>query len=159
MERIWIYQANRQLSEQESIHLLEKMDHFTMQWTAHGKQLVAQALLRYNQFLVIRVNEGLVKATGCSIDKSTEMLKQVQQELGLDFFDRMQIAYRDQDDIKTVSRAGFEKLIEEGKVTENTIVFNNMVSTGEELAKHWEIPIEGQLACSSFCHLISKEFY
>ena len=142
MERIWIYQANRTLNTEEAELLLQKMDKFTEQWTAHGKQLAAQALLRYNQFLIIRVNEGLVKATGCSIDKSTDTLKQVQQELGLDFFDRMQIAYRDDGVIKTVSRLEFEKLIEKGKVNENTIVFNNMVGNSQELETNWEVPFK-----------------
>jgi hypothetical protein len=118
------------------------MDKFTEQWTAHGKQLAAQALLKYNQFLIIRVNEALAKATGCSIDKSTDTLKQVQQELGLDFFDRMQIAYRDSEGIKTVSRPEFEKLLESGKVDENTIVFNNMVGNSRELESNWEIPLK-----------------
>ena len=142
MERIWIYQANRKLTEQETEHLLKRMDQFTTQWTAHGKQLVAQALVRYDQFLIIRVNEGLVKATGCSIDKSTDLLKEVQKELNINLFDRLQIAYRDGDDIKTVSRADFEKLADEGAVTKDTIVFNNMASTGEELANKWEVPMK-----------------
>lgn len=142
MERIWIYQANRVLNIEEAKTLLEKMDKFTEQWTAHGKQLAAQALLKYNQFLIIRVNEALTKATGCSIDKSTDTLKQVQQELGLDFFDRMQIAYRDSEGIKTVSRPEFEKLLESGKVDENTIVFNNMVGNSRELESNWEIPLK-----------------
>jgi hypothetical protein len=142
MERIWIYQANRKLNAEEAETLLREMDKFTEHWTAHGKQLAAQALLRYNQFLIIRFNEGLVKATGCSIDKSTDTLKQVQKELGLDFFDRMLIAYRDAEGIKTVSRTEFEKLIESGKVNENTIVFNNMVASSQELETNWEIPFK-----------------
>lgn len=142
MERIWIYQANRTLNAEEAELLLEKMDKFTEQWTAHGKQLAAQALLRYNQFLIVRVNEALAKATGCSIDKSTDTLKQVQQELGLDFFDRTQIAYRDADGVKTVSRLSFEKLIESGVVDENTIVFNNMVGNSQELETNWEVPLK-----------------
>lgn len=142
MERIWIYQAERKLNNDEATYLLEKMDQFATDWTAHGKQLVAQALLRYNQFLIIRVDEGMVKATGCSIDKSTTILKQVQQELGVDFFNRMLIAYRDQEGIKTVSREAFETLIESGAVTEDTIVFNNMVDTGEGLESRWEVPLK-----------------
>lgn len=142
MERIWIYQAERKLTNEEATYLLEKMDQFARDWTAHGKQLVAQALLRYNQFLVIRVDEGLVKATGCSIDKSTTLIKQLQDELGLDFFNRMLIAYRDQEGIKTVSRESFEKLIESGLVTEDTIVFNNMVDTGAGLENSWEVPLK-----------------
>lgn len=139
MERIWIYQANRKLDADESKYLLEKMDKFTEQWTAHGRQLAAQALLRYNQFLIIRVNEALVRATGCSIDKSTEALKRIQEELGIDFFDRMSIAYREGEEIKTVSRNEFEKLIQNGAINRETIVFNNMVENGKDLELSWEV--------------------
>lgn len=142
MERVWIYQANRQLSNAETETVLKKMEQFTLQWRAHGKQLAALALMRYNQFLILRVNEGLVKATGCSIDMSTYILQDIQKELGIDFFDRLQIAYRDEEEIKVVSKPGFEKLIEEGVVDENTIVFNNMVDNGNDLETKWEVALK-----------------
>lgn len=142
MERVWIYQANRKLSETEAELVLKKMEAFTLQWRAHGKQLVAQAALRYNQFLILRVNEGLVQATGCSIDKSTYLLKDIQEELGIDFFDRLQIAYRKGDEIAVASKREFEQLIQDGLVNENTIVFNNMVDNGADLETKWEVPLK-----------------
>lgn len=142
MERIWIYQGERKLTDQEAETLLTKMSDFAAEWTAHGKDLAARVELRYNQFLIIYVNEAFAQATGCSIDKSTNTLKQVQQEIGVDFFDRMKITYQDGVDIKTVSRSGFEKLIENGDVNEDTIVFNNMVANAEELERKWEIPLK-----------------
>ena len=36
----------------------------------------------------------------------------------------------------------FEKLIAEGKVTDHTVVFNNMVTTLAELNVNWEVPMK-----------------
>src|SRR3546814_118098 len=142
MKRIWIYQSSRRLNEEESKRLMTKMEEFTAQWKAHGKQLTAEALLKYNQFLILCIDEGMARATGCSIDKSVHLLQEIQEELNVDFFDRMNIAYRDADGIKVVPKKEFERLMEIGEVNENTIVFNNTVNTYEEFETLWEVPLK-----------------
>lgn len=142
MERIWIYQSNRELTEQESQWLTTKLSDFTRQWAAHGKQLAARAEVRFNRFIILFLNEAMEAASGCSIDSSVRFLKDIEEELSIDLFDRMQIAYRKGDAIEAVSRSEFEKLIDSGEVTENTIVFNNTVANSEELASNWEVPMK-----------------
>src|SRR5690606_2752267 len=140
MERIWIYQSSRELSAQEATLILKRLEEFTEGWKAHGKQLAARAEIRHNRFVIIFLNEQVAAATGCSIDKSVHLLKAIEQELGIDLFDRMRIAYRKGDSIVDVSRAGFEQAIEAGEVDENTIVFDNTVQTSGELDTRWEVP-------------------
>jgi len=142
MERIWIYQSNRELTEQESQWVANKLSDFTRQWAAHGKQLAARAEVRFNRFIILFLNEAMEAASGCSIDSSVRFLKDIEKELSIDLFDRMQIAYRKGDAIEAVSRSEFEKLIDSGEVTENTIVFNNTVANSEELASNWEVPMK-----------------
>src|SRR5690606_24174094 len=142
MERIWIYQSNRELTEQESQWVANKLSDFTRQWAAHGKQLAARAEVRFNRFIILFLNEAMEAASGCSIDSSVRFLKDIEKELSIDLFDRMQIAYRKGDAIEAVPRSEFEKLIDSGEVTENTIVFNNTVANSEELASNWEVPMK-----------------
>lgn len=142
MERIWIYQSNRALTAEEGKDLLARMETFAGQWKAHGKSLSAGIRLQYDRFLIIRVDEEVAQATGCSIDKSVHLLKDIQQDLGVDFFDRMQIAYRDSEGIQAVSRQEFEKLVEQGEVNENTIVFNNMITAADDFSTQWEVPLK-----------------
>jgi hypothetical protein len=140
MERIWIYQSSRELTADEAILILKRLEEFTEGWKAHGKQLAARAEIRHNRFVIIFLNEQVAAATGCSIDKSVHLLKAIEKELGIDLFDRMRIAYRKGDSIVDVSRAGFEQAIEAGEVDENTIVFDNTVQTSGELDTRWEVP-------------------
>lgn len=141
MERIWIYQADRELTEGEKEHILDKLSGFTSQWKAHGKALAAKAEIRYNRFVVIMVDDSVAPPTGCSIDKSVHLLKEIESELGITLFDRMQVAYRDNEDIKAVPRMEFERLVATGEVTDETVVFNNLVASYSELETGWEVPL------------------
>jgi hypothetical protein len=141
MERIWIYQADRELTEGEKEHILDKLSGFTSQWKAHGKALAAKAEIRYNRFVVIMVDDSVAPPTGCSIDKSVHLLKEIESELGITLFDRMQVAYRDNEDIKAVPRTEFERLVATGEVTDETVVFNNLVASYSELETKWEVPL------------------
>jgi len=142
MERIWIYQSDRSLTDTESKHILAKLEGFTSQWRAHGKSLAAKAEIRYHRFMIIMVDDRVAPPTGCSIDKSVHLLKEIEQELGITLFDRMQIAYRDYEGIRVVAREEFEKLLAHGDVTDETIVFNNLITSYPELETHWEVPMK-----------------
>ncbi|SEM14350.1 hypothetical protein SAMN05216436_10240 [bacterium A37T11] len=143
MERVWIYQSDRQLTTTEEERILEVLDDFTGQWKAHGKRLSAWAEVRYGYFVIITVDEAVATPTGCSIDKSVHLLKDLEGELKITLFDRMQIAYKKEGgEVIVVSRTVFEQLLAEGVISTETIVFNNLVQNRDELASNWEIPLK-----------------
>ncbi len=138
--RIWIYQSNRFLNEQEVSDITKLSKDFTSQWAAHGQPLTAGAEIRHNLFLILSVDEASVTATGCSIDSSVRLIIDIEQKHNISLFDRFAIAYRDDGELKVCSREEFEHLIEEGRVTASTPVFNNMVQTYADLESRWEVP-------------------
>jgi hypothetical protein len=140
--RIWIYQANRILSPEEQLQIQQKLNAFTSQWQAHGHALAAQGEIRHRQFIILSVDEEVAGATGCSIDKSVYLMKEIENEFHLDLFDRFRIAYRSGDNVINCSREEFEKLLSQGELNADTRVFNNMVSTRKELETSWEIPVK-----------------
>jgi hypothetical protein len=140
--RVWIYQSDRGLNASESQQIQELLNDFTSQWLAHGNQLAAKGEVRYNRFLILMVDESKAGATGCSIDKSVGLMKQIEAQFRVNLFDRFNIAYRDGERIISCGKQEFEKLISVGKVHENTIVFNNLVQTVAELKHQWEVPFK-----------------
>ncbi len=138
--RVWVYQANRNLAPEELNAIQERLDAFTASWEAHGKVLKAAAAIQYNRFIIFMVDEAQASVTGCSIDKSVAVLKTIEQEFNLSLFDRMQIAYRDENGIQVCSKPAFETLIAKGLVTEDTVVFNNLAQTYGALKTTWEVP-------------------
>ena len=138
--RVWIYQADRNLAPDELNAIQERLDAFTASWEAHGKVLKASATIQYNRFIIFMVDEVQASVTGCSIDKSVAVLKTIEQEFYLNLFDRMQLAYRDEHGIQVCSKTAFESLIATGLVTEDTVVFNNLVQNYAAMQNEWEIP-------------------
>ncbi|MBC7744635.1 MAG: ABC transporter ATPase [Flavobacterium sp.] len=152
--RVWIYQSDRILQPIEVTQIQDKLNSFTSQWLAHGHELVAAAEIRYNQFIVLSVDEEKVGATGCSIDKSVKLMKDLELEFSINLFDRFSLAYRDGEVVQTVNRDEFEKLLKAEVITSETIVFNNLVSTRKELNNSWEVPLKNTWHAQVFGSLI-----
>lgn len=159
MERIWIYQADRLLTDIEAKYVLDKLEGFTSQWKAHGKSLAAKAEIRHNRFVIVMVDDHVAPPTGCSIDKSVHLLKEIEAETGVNLFDRTQVAYRDGEQIKAVSRAEFERLVATGEVTDQTIVFNNLIASYPELESHWEVPLKESWHAKVFFNFPPESYY
>jgi hypothetical protein len=140
--RVWVYQSNKALTDAEVKLIQEEGGRFLTDWNAHGAALRASFEVLYNRFVVIGVDEKQALASGCSIDKSVHFIKSLEQKFNLNFFDRMQVAYKNEGQILACSLSEFEKLAEQKKVNENTIVFNNMVSNKSSFEKEWEVPLK-----------------
>jgi hypothetical protein len=86
--RVWVYQANRPFSASETQAIENYLTPALTQWAAHGAGLNASFEIRFQQVIVIAVDETINAASGCSIDASTRWFKEMGAELNIDFFDR-----------------------------------------------------------------------
>jgi hypothetical protein len=154
--RVWIYQSDKELTDKQASELLEVLNKFTAEWTAHNHQLKAKAEIRYNRFIILVVDESQAGASGCSIDKSVNFLKRIGQEFCINLFDRFNFAYRDGERVLSAPRHQFEELLKEGKIGNNTIVFNNLIHNLGDLATKWEVPFKDSWHPQLFGDLISR---
>ena len=139
--RVWIYQSNRKFTTQEVEFITEKAILFTNQWTKHGSDLQGSFVIKYNQFLILAVDEGFNNVSGCSIDSSVRFVKELEKFMGVDMMNKMNISFKDDDHINIVTMSDFKEFIKSNKITSETIVFNNMISTKEELETQWEVSV------------------
>jgi hypothetical protein len=86
--RVWVYQANRPFSATETQAIQDYLLPSLTQWAAHGAGLNASFEIRFQQVIVIAVDETVNAASGCSIDASTRWFKEMGASLAIDFFDR-----------------------------------------------------------------------
>ena len=138
--RVWIYQSEREFTLKEIELISVKTEDFINQWTRHGDDLKGSFTIKYNQFLVLAVDESFNNVSGCSIDSSVRFIKGLENDLQLDLMDKMNITFKDNENINLVKLSDFQKFAKEQKVTSETIVFNNMVDTKEGFENNWEIP-------------------
>ena len=151
--RVWVYQSNREFTTSEVAEIQEKLDAFTAQWQAHGQQLKAKAEIIHNFFIVITVDERASNVTGCSIDASVRILKEIEEQYNLDLFNRFNMAYIADGKVVTLNKEDFETLVSIKKITPDTIVFNNTVQTLEEFETKWQVPFAQSWHNTVFSHL------
>jgi hypothetical protein len=154
--RVWIYQSDRELYDAEVKQLHEILNKFASEWTAHNHQLKAKAEIRYNRFLILIVDESQAGASGCSIDKSVNFIKRLEQEFGINLLDRFNLAYRQGEKVLSAPRDEFEDLLRSGKISSNTIVYNNLVQNLEQLETKWEVPFKESWHNQLFGNLVTN---
>lgn len=138
--RVWIYQADREFTQEEIELISAKALLFIDNWTRHGDDLKGSFTIKYSQFLVLAVDEGFNNVSGCSIDSSVHFVQEIEKELNIDLMDKMNISFKDGENINIVKLSDFKKFVEDKKITSNTIVFNNMINTKEDFETKWEVP-------------------
>lgn len=139
--RVWIYQANRPFSESEVAELRQALERFTTQWVSHNQQLRAFGAVFHKQFIVLMVDESQAGASGCSIDKSVYFIKQIENAYQVSLFDRMTFTYKDGNEIRSAHRDDFARLFNEGKINDETLVFDNLVKTKKDFDEAWLKPL------------------
>lgn len=123
--RVWVYKADRFLTEAETQQAEQRALAFTAQWAAHGKALTATAFVQDKLWLVFAVDESKEGASGCSIDKVFRLVQELEQDLHVRFTDRLLLAWEKDGNIQLTP---LSELAAAG-VTADTPVFDDTVQT------------------------------
>lgn len=141
--KVWIYQAERNLEEEEINIIDTALTDFVKDWAAHGQNLKAYGRIYHERFIVLVVDETQAGASGCSIDSSVHFVQDLGKVLEIDFFKRTQIVYvGEEGQMHDFELAKLNDLWQEGKLDESTKVFNNLVKTKAALETEWLVPIK-----------------
>lgn len=136
--RVWVYQSDKKFSDEEVAKIEQLLVDFIGNWATHGTALKASGAVLYNRFIIIMADEASVKASGCSIDKSVAFIKQLEKELQCDFFNRLLVAYKDNETVNTFHFSEKENLISKGEISNDTLIFNNLVQNKAEFFANWQ---------------------
>ena len=150
--KIWIYQAERALSVEEISKIGPLFQCFCSNWTAHNNQLKASFEFIQNRFIVLAVDESLNTASGCSIDKSVAFLKSISEMLGISLFERMQMAYKGNEGLKTIHYSDIQKAFEEGLINEETQFYDSNIQTLGEYRNGFAGPLKNHWLFSKISH-------
>jgi len=140
--RIWIYQANRAFNSREVSIISNELSAFTDGWAAHGVPLRSSFEIRFNQFVILAADENVQEASGCSIDDSVRKVKELEQKIGVDLFDRKCIAFLKNKDVITLPMNDLKGEYDKGVWHGGTLVFNNVITRKGELNTGWLIAAE-----------------
>jgi hypothetical protein len=139
--RIWVYAADRNLSVSEAAEIQQAIRLFTSSWTAHDIPLEAGGEILFNQLVLFAVNEQTHPISGCGIDKSVKIIKDLGEKLNLNFFNRMQVLVLKGDTLETHTKASLQAAISNGSLDQDTLVFNPLVQTKGEFEEKGFVPL------------------
>ncbi|MFC2127083.1 ABC transporter ATPase, partial [Bacteroidota bacterium] len=66
--------------------------------------------------------------------------KSIEEAFSVDLMNKLNVTFKDGTNINLVTLSDFQNYAKEGKITSETIVFNNMIQTKEEVDTKWEVP-------------------
>lgn len=121
--RVWIYKADRFLTDDEAQGIQQKVDEFIPTWAAHGKKLYAEAKVIDNLWIVIAADESREGASGCSIDKIFRLVADLEKEYACSFTNRLILAYQSEGQIKLAPLTQIKEL----GINADTLIYDDTV--------------------------------
>ena len=134
--RVWVYQANRPLVSAEIEQISSFLTNEMNAWAAHGAPLNASFEIRFNQVVIVAVNEDVNQASGCSIDASTRWFKSLGELLQIDFFDR-QIASIQGERISLIPITAIKDFILRADLSEEDFIIPPQTSDLGQYRNQW----------------------
>ena len=139
--RVWIYQSNRLFSIQEALQLETLLNDFVENWQSHGIPVKGYGNLLFGQFIVLMADETATGVSGCSTDSSVRLIKNIEEKYDVQLFNRQLLAFFIKDKVQLLPLSQLSYAFENNYVTGDTIYFNNLVQTKDELLHKWLIPV------------------
>ena len=140
--RVWIYQASRLFTLSEALAIEELLEAFASSWKSHGTPVKGYANLFFGQFVILMADESATGVSGCSTDSSVRLIKQIEQQYGVNMFDRTTLAFVIKEKLQLLPMNQLKYAFEQNFINADTLYFNNLVLTKEELESKWIIPVK-----------------
>lgn len=140
--RVWVYQSSRLFSMGEAFELETILNDFTANWLSHGTPVKGYANLLFGQFIIFMADETATGVSGCSTDSSVRIIKEIETRFKVNMFDRQQLAFVVKDKVQILPLSQFSYALENNFITPDTLYFNNLVATKQEMMNNWLIPVK-----------------
>lgn len=140
--RVWIYQSSRLFSIGEALEIEELLHDFTNNWQSHGDEVKGYGNLLFGQFIVLMADETQAGVSGCSTDSSVRLIKAIEERFKVSMFDRQNLAFIVKDKIQLLPLSQLKYAVENNFLDAETIYFNNLVQTKDELINKWMMPLK-----------------
>ena len=135
--KVWIYQADRFFTTEEAALAEKKLNQFVENWQSHGQPVKAAGKLLHNLFIVLAADEDYNAPGGCSIDSSVHFTKTLEQEFGINLFNRSTLALFSNERISLIPLTDIKEAINKGLITKETLFFNNLTPNLASFQNHW----------------------
>ncbi len=140
--KVWIYQSNRLFSLSEALQLEDMLAEFSANWQSHGDKVKGHANLFFGQFIILMADESATGVSGCSTDGSVRLIKEIEKLFKVNMFDRQLLAFIAKEKVQLLPMSQLKYALDNQFINTESIYFNNLVLTKDELENNWMIPLK-----------------
>ena len=140
--RVWIYQSSRAFIDKEEREVNEQLQQFYTQWQSHGALVIGWSRLQNKQNNKNIADETEVMVGGCSTDSSVRVIKSLERQYDVNFFDRMMLTFLVKNKAEMLPFNQVQYALDKGYINKDTLLFNNLVANKKELLEKWLVPLE-----------------
>ena len=139
--RVWVYQSTRPFTDEQAKEIDEQILQFTEQWQVHGKPAKGWGKLLFNRFVVMMADERVEPISGCSTDGMVRVIKSIERQYSCNLFDRLSITFLVKGQAEVLPMGQVQYALEKGYINADTLLFNNLVNSKQEMIDHWLQPL------------------
>jgi len=140
--QVWIYPSSRKFYPQEIEEIEKKLVDFTSNWKAENADFKCSFQLLHNRFIILIADSITTELSMHDIDKSVAFIIQLQTSYDVQLLDKMNVCFKQGEYVQYKELKDFKKLVKNKAVNAKTIIFDNLITTKEDLENYWELPIE-----------------
>ena len=137
-----IFPASRSINHEEKLDIFMKIKDFLTSWKAHGNPLQFNVCIEYEQFIIIRVDENIEPASGCSLDALNNFIRKIEQKYQLGLFNRMKALFLENNTLKTLKLRDFRAALKNKELRSDILVFDFSSNNEEEFSKRFLLPLK-----------------
>ena len=140
--KVWIYACQTPFTDEQISIISNELGLFTDAWQAHGVELKASYEIKHNHFIVIGVDESHHAPSGCSIDKSVQVIKSIESQLRIDLMNRLVVYVLQNNSVKTYAAGKLSSAIQDGSLHADSQVFDNTITSFSNYRNEWLKPAQ-----------------
>ena len=140
--KVWVYQSSRLFLINELLEIEDILKDFVTKWLSHGEAVKGSVNVFFGRFIVFMADESQTQVGGCSTDSSVRLIKELEKKYNTDFFNRQLLSFYKNDKVEQIPLSQFTYAFTNGIINEDSIFFDNTVSTKADLLARWMTPVK-----------------
>lgn len=138
--KVFLYPSNKKFFPELLENIQTKVNDFVSTWS-ENHDIEAGFEIKYQRFIIIVINNNKPITTSI-IDELVTFIFKLQLDHEIELLDKLNVCFKQGEYVQYKDVKEFKKLIKNKSVNQNTIVFDNLINTKEELDDSWELPAE-----------------
>lgn len=139
--KIWIFPSSRKFYEQEITGLNERIENFLVQLSEENNDIDCAFELKYDRFIILTVDDTNEPLSVQVHNNIATFALDLEKEYKVTLLDKINVCYKQGEFVQYKDLIEFKKMMKNKGVSAKTTVFDNMITTKEELTTNWEINI------------------